>query len=402
VPHQQPPHYISDEQALSRLCDQLESCTRLGVDTEFIGEDSFVPRLELIQLSTANLQVVLDFPVLQETRAMPRLWEIICSAKIEKVVHAGRQDLELLATHMGRLPRPFFDTQIAAAMLGYGAQIAYAQLVQRTQGARLEKSHTFTNWSQRPLSHDQIAYALADVQYLLPIHDELLRRLQSLGRLEWVQEEFDRLGTLVVEREQTSRERYQRIRGWDSLKPRQAAVLRELTSWRETEARRRNVPRGRVLRDEVLLQVARQAPKHQADLREIRGFPPQEAARSGEAILAVIAQALVLPASEWPDVPRDRKPEPESAGQIELLQSALKARAAALGIAPTLLATAGDLQKIVEERAAGSTPTVPLLEGWRRTIAGELILSVLEGRTGLKILPDTGQVTFYLDGDKNS
>lgn len=400
--HQHPPHYISDEQALSRLCDQLESCTRLGIDTEFIGEDSFVPRLELIQLSTADLQVVLDFPVLQETRAMPRLWEIICSTRIEKVVHAGRQDLELLATHMGRLPRPFFDTQIAAAMLGYGAQIAYAQLVQRTQGARLEKSHTFTNWSQRPLSHDQIAYALADVQYLLPIHDELLRRLRSLGRLEWVQEEFDRLGTLVAEREQTSRERYQRIRGWDSLKPRQAAVLRELTSWRETEARKRNVPRGRVLRDEVLLQIARQAPKHQTDLREIRGFPPQEASRSGEAILAVIAQAWMLPASEWPEVPRDRKPEPESAGQMELLQAALKARAAALGIAPTLLATAGDLQKIVEERAAGSTPTALLLAGWRRTIAGDLILSVLEGRTALKILPDNGQVTFYLEGDKNS
>ena len=161
MPHQQPPHYISDEQALSRLCDQLESCTRLGIDTEFIGEDSFVPRLELIQLSTADFQVVLDFSLLQETRTLPRLWEIICSMKVEKVVHAGRQDLELLATHMGRLPRPFFDTQIAAAMLGYGAQIAYAQLVQRTPGARLEKSHTFTNWSQRPLSHDQIAYALA-------------------------------------------------------------------------------------------------------------------------------------------------------------------------------------------------------------------------------------------------
>ena len=402
MPHQQPPHYISDEQALSRLCDQLESCTRLGIDTEFIGEDSFVPRLELIQLSTADFQVVLDFSLLQETRTLPRLWEIICSMKVEKVVHAGRQDLELLATHMGRLPRPFFDTQIAAAMLGYGAQIAYAQLVQRTQGARLEKSHTFTNWSQRPLSHDQIAYARADVQYLLPIHDELRRRLQTLGRLEWVQEEFDRLGTLVVEREQTSRERYQRIRGWDSLKPRQAAVLRELTSWRETEARRRNVPRGRVLRDEVLLQVARQAPKQQADFREIRGFPPQEAARNGEAILAVIAQALRLPASEWPDVPRDRKPEPESAGQIELLQAALKARAAALGIAPTLLATAGDLQKIVEERAAGTTPAVPLLEGWRRTIAGELILSVLEGRTALRIMGDTGQVTFHRDEDKSS
>jgi len=401
VPDQQPPHYVSDEETLSRLCDQLESCGRLGIDTEFIGEDSFVPRLELIQLSTVDLQVVLDFPMVQETRALPRLWDIICSTRIEKVVHAGRQDLELLATHIGRLPRPFFDTQIAAAMLGYGAQIAYSQLVQRTQGAKLEKSHTFTNWSQRPLSHDQIAYALADVQYLLPIHDELLRRLQTLGRLEWVQEEFDRLGTLVVEREQTSRERYQRIRGWDSLKPRQAAVLRELTSWREAEARRRNVPRGRVLRDEVLLQVARQAPKQLAALREIRGFPPQEVARNGETILTVIAQALTLPATEWPDVPRDRKPEPESAGQLELLQAALKARAAALGIAPTLLATAGDLQKIVEERATGATPMVPLLEGWRRAIAGNLILSVLEGRTALRITPDTGQVTFCQDGDKS-
>jgi ribonuclease D len=402
VPHQQPPHYINNEQALSRLCDLLETCTRLGIDTEFIGEDSFVPRLELIQLSTADLQVVLDFPVLQQTRTLPRLWEIISSTKIEKVVHAGRQDLELLATHMGQLPRPFFDTQIAAAMLGYGAQIAYAQLVQRTQGARLEKSHTFTNWSQRPLSHDQIAYALADVQYLLPIHDELRRRLHTLGRLEWVQEEFDRLGMLVVEREQASRERYQRIRGWDSLKPRQAAVLRELTAWRETEAQRRNVPRGRVLRDEVLLQAARQVPKHQADLREIRGFPPQEAARSGEAILAVIAQALMLPATDWPEIPRDRKPEPESAGQLELLQAALKARAAALGIAPTLLATAGDLQKIVEARAVGATPNVPLLEGWRKTIAGELILSVLEGRTALRIMSDTGLVIFYRDADNSS
>ncbi|MEX5214408.1 MAG: ribonuclease D [Nitrospiraceae bacterium] len=402
MPHRHLPHYISDEQALSRLCDALESCTRLGIDTEFIGEDSFVPRLELIQLSTTDLQVVLDFPALQQCEALPRLCEILCSTKIEKIVHAGRQDLELLATYVGQLPRPFFDTQIAASMLGFGAQIAYAQLVQRTQGAKLEKSHTFTNWSQRPLSHEQIAYALADVRYLLPIHDELLRRLQSLGRLEWVQEEFDRLGTLVVEREQTSRERYQRIRGWDSLKPRQAAVLRELTAWRETEARRRNVPRGRVLRDEVLLQVARQAPKHQAELREIRGFPPQEVARSSEAILAIIAHALTLPASEWPEVPRDRKPDPESAGQIELLQAALKARAAALGIAPTLLATAGDLQKIVEERATGATPTVPLLEGWRRAIAGDMILSVLEGRTALRISSESGQVMIYRDEDRSA
>src|SRR4029078_6093456 len=179
---------------------------------------------------------------------------------VEKIVHAGRQDLDLFALHAGQIPKPFFDTQIAAAMLGFGPQIAYAKLVQRVHGNKIAKTHTFTNWSARPLSTDQIAYAAEDVQFLLPLHTHLQKRLHALGRTEWVREEFSRLESAVTRKRKDPLERYQGIRGWDSLKPKHAAILRDLAAWRETEARRRNVPRGRVMRDEVLLPLAEASP----------------------------------------------------------------------------------------------------------------------------------------------
>ena len=187
-------------------------------------------------------------------------------------MHAGRQDLDLFAVHAGQIPKPFFDTQIAAAMVGFGSQVAYANLVQRVHGKRLDKAHTFTNWSARPLSHDQLAYALEDVTFLLAIHDHLHDRLSKLGRLQWVQEEFVRLEGAVVETRREPQERYQRIRGWDQFKPKSAVVLRELAAWREGEAKRRNVPRNRVVRDEVLIQLARHPPRHLDELRNVRGL----------------------------------------------------------------------------------------------------------------------------------
>ena len=153
---------------------------------------------------------------------MARFWDLVCEARIEKVLHAGRLDLELFAHYAGRLPKPFFDTQIAAAMVGYGAQTAYANLVQRVQGVKLDKAHTFTNWSQRPLSQDQLVYALDDVTFLLPIHRHLRQKLSVMGRLQWVDEEFSRLEVSLGAQARDPQERYQRIRGWDSLKPRAA------------------------------------------------------------------------------------------------------------------------------------------------------------------------------------
>ncbi len=382
--------YITTKPALDALCDELRSSRTIALDTEFVGEDSFVPKLELIQVATASRSAVIDFPAVQADGALDLFWELVCDQNVEKVVHAGRQDLDLFALHAGQIPKPFFDTQIAAAMLGYGAQVAYANLVQRIHGTKLAKAHTFTNWSARPLSKDQIAYAAEDVQFLLPIHAHLQKKLSSLGRLEWVREEFARLETVVGEKSREPQDRYQRIRGWDGLKPKSAAVLRDLAAWRETEARRRNVPRGRVMRDEVLLQLARHPPRGVDELRGLRGLHGSEIDRNGEHLLKLIGLALSSPPSSWPDVPRERKPEPESTGVVELLQAVLKGRAAEAEIAPTLLATTADLQAIVDARERRMTVDVPLLRGWRYQLVGELLTQVLDGTVTVAVDPASG------------
>jgi ribonuclease D len=382
--------YVTDQRALESLCHTLRESPRLALDTEFVGEDTFIPRLELIQVATATTSAVIDFPALQAGGSLDVLWELICDLKIEKIVHAGRHDLDLFALHAGQIPKPFFDTQIAAAMVGYGAQVAYANLVQRLHGRKLAKAHTFTNWSARPLSDDQIAYALEDVEFLLSIHTHLQDRLHTLGRSEWVNEEFARLETAVGEKSREPQERYQRIRGWDTLKPKGAAVLREMAAWREAEARRRNVPRGRVMRDEVLLQLARHPPKSVNDLRGLRGVHSSEVDRHGGQLLASITSALALPPSEWPEVPSERKPDPESTGIVELLQAVLKARAAEEGIAPTMLATSADLQTLVEAKQNRAALTIPIIHGWRRQLAGDLLLQVLEGAITISVDKTSG------------
>jgi len=380
-----PGQYVTDHRALEALCGLLKESPRLALDTEFVGEDTFVPRLELIQVATATTAAVIDFPAVQAGGSLDVFWELICDAKVEKIVHAGRQDLDLFAIHAGQIPKPFFDTQIAAAMVGYGAQVAYANLVQRLHGMKLAKAHTFTNWSARPLSHDQIAYALEDVEFLLSIHAHLQERLNTLGRSTWVDEEFARLETAVGEKSREPQERYQRIRGWETLKPKGAAVLRELAAWRETEARRRNVPRGRVMRDEVLLQLARHPPKTLNEFRGLRGVHSSEVDRHGGQLLASITSSLALPPSAWPAVPSERKPDPESTGIVELLQAVLKARAAEEGIAPTMIATSADLQTLVEGKQNRAALDIPILRGWRRQLAGNLMLQVLDGAVTISV-----------------
>ena len=391
---------IASDEAVEALCDRLAESPVIAVDTEFMGEEHFIPRLELIQVATEKVGAVIDFPAVQDSKAMARFWDIIGDSRIEKVLHAGRQDLELFAHHAGHLPKPFFDTQIAAAMVGYGAQTAYANLVHRVQGVKLDKAHTFTNWSQRPLSHEQLIYALDDVTHLLPIHKHLRQKLTVMGRLEWVVEEFSRLEASLGAQARDPLERYQRIRGWESLKPRSAGVLRDLAAWREGEARRRNVPRGRVIRDEVLVQLARQTPRTLDQLRSMRGMYSSEVERNGQALLATMQQALAKPESEWPEVPRDRKPDPESTGVLELLQAMLKSKAAMENIAPTLIATTGDLQALVDRTSTEEDLDISVLRGWRRQLIGDTLLSVLLGSLQVWIDPEAGKLRYGPRNDR--
>jgi ribonuclease D len=389
VSHRPSHLYISDRHGLHHLVKRLRHHDRVALDTEFVGEDSFTPRLEIIQIAAEDCLAVVDFPAIG---SLDGLDELLADARLEKIVHAGRQDLELFYAHAGRMTVPVFDTQVAAAMVGYGTQIGYAQLVQRITGKKLDKSHTLTNWSQRPLTEEQIAYALEDVQFLLPIHDHLQQRLHALGRLDWVKEEFSRLQLGPQDSARDPRMRYRRIRGWENLKPKAAAVLRELTAWREEEARRRNVPRGRVVRDELLLELARRTPDSLGVLRATRGLHPSEVERNGEAILTVIGRALALPTSEWPEVPRTRKSDPEADGLVDLLQAVLKARALEEKVAPTLLATASDLQALVDAKHHREKLDLPILSGWRRALAGDDLLRVLDGAVTVHVDPRTGKV----------
>lgn len=383
-------HYIADSNRLNDLCRSLGESTHLALDTEFVGEDSFVPRLELIQVAVEDLSAVIDVPAVG---SLDCFREVLANPQIEKVVHAGKQDLELLHALFGQVPAPVFDTQLAAAMVGYGTQVGYAQLVHRVVGPKLAKSHTFTNWSQRPLTQEQIAYALEDVQFLLPICEHLYGQLRRLGRLDWIKEEFTKLESSPTDESRDPRNRYQRIRGWDNLRPRSVAVLRELAAWREGEARRRNIPRGRVIRDEVLLELARHAPNTMSALRATRGLHPSEADRNGETLLGIIRHGLALPETEWTKVPRVRRPEPEAAGQVDLLQAVLKACAQEEEIAPSLLASVSDLQTLVDaKRTDRDKLDLPILHGWRRRLAGETLLRVLEGKTVVSVDLQTGKL----------
>lgn len=392
MPSNQPTSYITTLTELEALCRRLSDSARIALDTEFMGEERFVPQLEVIQVATDREAAVIDFQALQAAGPLDCLWEAITRPGVEKVLHAGRQDLELFSTYIGQIPTPFFDTQIAAAMVGYGTQIAYANLVQRVSGARLEKAHTFTNWSQRPLSDAQLTYAIEDVTYLLPAHEHLYERLTRLDRLGWVREEFERLAASLGNGTREPRERFQRIRGWDTLKPRAAAILRELVAWREGEARRRNLPRGRVIRDEVLVQMARHPPKTLDDLRGVRGLHSAEVTRHGSGLLELIQRAMALPSSEWPTIPSERRLEPESAGVIELLQAVVKARAAEEHIAPTLVATAADLQALIQPGVDGDQSEIPVLRGWRRKLVGDTLLELVKGKLHVHVNPKTGRL----------
>jgi len=384
--------YINDRAGLKALCERLRDHERLAVDTEFIGEDSFQPRLEIIQVAAGNVAAIIDHQAVAE---LDHFFDLLSDRRIQKVVHAGRQDLEIFSVLSGSVPTPIFDTQVAAAMVGYGPQVGYAQIVQQVVGIVLDKSETLTNWGQRPLTSHQLAYALDDVQHLFALHDHLYDKLKTLGRLEWVEEEFCRLQGLADEETRNPRLRYQRIKGWEGLYPQARAVLREIVAWREHEAKRRDRPRGRILRDESLVEIARRAPATVAALGALRGVQPSQVEKYGEALVAAVQQGLAVKDHEIPQIEKRKRIDPETAGLADLLGTALKVRAVEAAIAPQLLATSPDLEVIALYRGTGPAEQLPLLQGWRRALAGEHLLKVLQGRLAVGYDSETGQVRLF-------
>jgi ribonuclease D len=371
---------IVDTDALARFCASCAGAPYVTVDTEFLRERTYYAQLCLVQLARpgAGPQDAVLVDTLAEGLSLEPLYELFRAPGVVKVFHAARQDLEIFATTAGVIPQPFFDTQVAAMVCGYGDQVGYDTLVRQIARASIDKSSRFTDWARRPLSDAQMAYALADVTHLRKVYEVLAKRLAETGRGPWVEEELAFL---------TDPETY-RVdpeTAWTRLKTRSTAprflgALKELARFREEAARSRNVPRGRILKDDALLELAANRPRTLEDLGKSR-LLMREGRRSdvAEGILAAIAAAEALPAGALPRVEEPAPRKPGSEALAELLRVLLKAQADAAGVAQRLIASGSDLDAIAAEEA----PDVPAMRGWRFEIFGHDALRLKRGEIAL-------------------
>jgi ribonuclease D len=306
--------------------------------------------------------------------------ELLADRKVLKVFHAARQDIEIFYHLSGEIPAPIFDTQVAAMVCGFGESVSYETLVAQIAKATIDKSARFTDWAHRPLTKRQIEYALADVIHLRTIYEDLAQRLKRSGRSGWLDEEMATL-TDPATYELDPREAWKRLKT-RSHNPRFLAVLRELTAWRENEARTRDLPRNRVLRDEALLEISAHVPKTKAELARSRSVSKGLAeGPSGSAILKAVAAGVAVPEREAPEAPPRLEMPPGAKPVVELLKVLLKAKCEAHGVAQKLVASSADLDMIaIDDHAA-----VPALHGWRRELFGEDALALKHGRLALSV-----------------
>ena len=368
--------YIETIPQLEAACETLRHSPVLALDTEFMREKTYYARLCLIQI--ANEQQIYIIDPLQLEYLQPLL-DLLYNPDILKVVHAGRQDLELFYDLTGEIPGPMFDTQIAATLLGFADQVGYAAMVEKILGVQLDKSHTRTDWSQRPLSQKQLAYAADDVVYLMQLYPEILTRLQKLGRESWLQEDFAALSDPRMYVNDPSNS-WQRVSSHGRLKPRQLAVLKNLADWREQRAQQLNKPRKWVMSDDVLLNLAQRQPDKLEKLASIRGMPESIARDCGKQLIDQIQQARNLPDSALPQT-RDRFiPTREQELLIDSLLLYLKYLAYDNQVSPATLANRKEIERLIQGERE-----LDILRGWRRRIAGQRLLDMLEGKTVIRI-----------------
>jgi ribonuclease D len=373
---------ISTTDDLAAVCSRMAKYPFVTVDTEFLRETTYYPLLCVAQMASPEEAVVID--ALATGLDLAPFFRLMANESVIKVFHAARQDIEIVWNMAKTIPRPIVDTQVAAMVLGYGDSISYDQLVQRITGDTLDKSHRFTDWTRRPLSDAQIAYALSDVTHLRDVYLKLAADLERRGRNDWVEAEMDVL---------TSPETYRADpeRAWERLKsrvrkPKELAVLIEVAAWREREAQSRDVPRGRVIKDEVIGDIAVQAPTTIERLGHLRSLPKGfERSRWGDQIVEAVKRGIERDHKTLPRLERFR-PAANGAATVELLKVLLRMTAERHGVAAKVIATVDDLDRI----AADDEADVPALKGWRRELFGEKALALKQGRLALAV--DKGRV----------
>ena len=374
----QTPALITTTADLAALCERLRREPFVTVDTEFMRERTYWPELCVVQLAGEEEVAVVDAEA--PGMDLAPLGDLLADPAVVKVFHAARQDVEIFLLKFGAVPSPMFDTQIAGMVAGFGDQASYDSLVRALAGASIDKAHRFSDWSARPLSAAQIIYAAGDVTHLRQVYLRLREKLMAEGRLDWVAQEMDALlepSTYITEPSGA----------WERLKPKTGnrrflGVLRAAAAWREAEAQRINIPRGRLVKDETLLEVAATAPESADQLARARGISEGFArGKSGVSLLAAIAEAKALPEDALPMPLEARKGAGASPALVALLKVLLAASAEAHNVAPKLLADTEDLERLASE----SEPDIRALAGWRREVFGEDALALKTGQLALGV-----------------
>ena len=378
---------ITKTQPLSDLCHRLAQSPYVTVDTEFLREKTYYSKLCLIQIADTHESAIID-PLAPDLDLSP-LWDLMKNKKVTKVFHAGRQDLEIFYHMMGELPQNLFDTQIAAMVCGFGEQVGYETLVQNIVGQSLDKSSRFTDWSNRPLTDKQLKYAIGDVTHLRTIYEHLYKMLSDNNRLHWLTEELSILtcpDTYVIESEHA----WKRLRTRGG-KPQFLVILKYIAWWREDFAKRKNIPRQRILRDDTLLDIAANAPQTVQDLQRMRGMPKGIATgHQGEDILNAIKTALSTDKDTWPVIKKTKAPPQWVAPMADMLKVLLKHYATQENVASKLIANNADIDAIAQFENAD----VPAMKGWRHEIFGQYAEHLKQGKiaitadkSGIKVIP---------------
>ena len=373
-----PPELITTTEALDALCTRLAGEAFVTVDTEFMRERTYWPELCVVQLAgTAEVAVV---DTLAPGLDLAPIGRLLADPAVTKVFHAARQDIEIFVQKFGAVPAPLFDTQVAAMVAGFGDQVGYDSLVAALTGGQIDKAHRFSDWSARPLSPAQVAYAAADVTHLRGVYEKLSARLEKDGRLDWVAEEMGVLSAPATYQPDPETM-------WERLRPRtnnrrMLGVLRAIAAWREREAQRVNIPRQRLLKDETLLEIAATAPATAEALLRARGVSKGFAeGKTGTALLAVIAEAKALPEDAMPQANRGKEGPRPSPALVALLKVLLAGRADENHVAARLIASSDDIDRLATEDA----PDIPALHGWRRELFGEDALALKDGRIAVGV-----------------
>ncbi len=383
--------FIAASDELEHACAELAGDAVCAVDTEFMRESTYYPELALIQLASESRLVCIDPLALDDLSPLAALF---ADAGVVKVFHSPSQDLEILYQKFGSVPAPLFDTQLAAAVLGYNHQVSYAELVRDVLGVSLEKKHTRANWVRRPLSADELDYAMDDVRYLLPLYAEMRARLEAGDRLAWIERdlaELERAENYAVDFDHL----WQRLKGVQKLKGEKLWIASELCRWREQLAQRQNRPRRWIVKDEALVEIARRKPADAAALMQVPDLPDKTARRHGDELLRIVRAATRVDPQDYPRHDRAVRLGDAELALGDCLMGLCRAIAADNGVALATLATRKDIDKLITNRRSSR-----LLQGWRYAMAGETLLAFMHGQARIGVADGAIELLAKSTGDQ--